>query len=244
MNSKLIAIAAMTSSLLLGTGCGDDDTDMMGSGGTSGASGSSGRNNSGASGSSTSGLANGGMAGTGNDTGEPLGEDNPPKLGAQIDRAGRPAISTALVATFETDEDVKNSKKDAYNAADDPTTWAEDAEADLMTNLAILDSLDSVCGNQLLADGAGARYEALAGVLLDDQLYVNTASGTCEAYLGVEAEALGLVEDGGCGGRTPNYDVIERSYSVLAAGALTGVDDTIPQDDQEHSLTEFPFIAP
>jgi len=37
-------------------------------------------------------------------------------------------------------------------------------------------------------------------------------------------------------------DVIERSYSVLAAGALAGIDDTITGDDVEH-LGSFPFVG-
>ncbi len=174
----------------------------------------------------------------------PLGADNPPALGAQIDRMGRPAINTALNNPFNGDATARNAAKDAYNSDDDPSTWAATWSDDFQTSLAILDSLDRNCGNQLGADGVeGDRYAFLAGVLVDDQLYVNTASGTCGTYLGHEAEVLEIVEDGGCGGRTPNDDVIARSYSVLAAGALSGVDDTITEDDAEHDASTFPFLA-
>lgn len=174
----------------------------------------------------------------------PLGADNPPALGAQIDRMGRPAINTALNNPFNGDATARNAAKDAYNSDDDPSTWAATWSDDFQTSLAILDSLDTVCGNQLGADGVeGDRYAFLAGVLADDQLYVNTASGTCGTYLGYEAEVLEIVEAGGCGGRTPNDDVIERSYSVLAAGILEGVDDTIEADDAEHDPNVFPFLA-
>ena len=49
------------------------------------------------------------------------------------------------------------------------------------------------CGNQVLAGPApvAGRYKALADILADDQLYVNTASGTCNQYLAVEANAIG-----------------------------------------------------
>ena len=167
-----------------------------------------------------------------------------PQLGLQIDRVGRAAINTALNNTFNGDEAAKGAAKDRYNAAG-PTDWMT-FQDDFAVSLAILDSLDTVCGNQLLADGVvDERYQALAGVLADDQLYVNIDSGECGTYLGLEAEVVGAVPTGagGCGGRTPSDDVIERSYSVLAAGALQGIDDTIQGDDGEQSAG-FPFLAP
>jgi len=48
---------------------------------------------------------------------------------------------------------------------------------------------------------------------------------------------------GGCGGRTPNEDVVERSFSVLAAGTLTGIDDLVTGDEGDHSVDVFPFLA-
>lgn len=171
------------------------------------------------------------------------GANNPPTLGAQVDRAGRAAISTALVATFEADADIAGAAKDAYNAAS-PDSWGTFADG-IAGNLAILDAIDANCGNQLLADddNADGRYATLASILSDDQLYVNSGSGTCGVYLGLEAEIVGAIGegDGGCGGRMPADDVIDRSYSVLAAGILTGVDDTITEDDKGFDDT-FPFL--
>ena len=78
-------------------------------------------------------------------------------------------------------------------------------------------------------------------------LQSNPASGTCDGgvYFGVEAETLAILGagEGGCGGRDPNNDVIDRSYSVLAAGILTGVDDTITGDSATHDPDLFPFLA-
>jgi hypothetical protein len=97
----------------------------------------------------------------------------------------------------------------------------------------------------LSASEDDTRYQTLATVLADDQLYVNINSGDCGTYLGLEVEVVGAVDVGvgGCGGRTPSDDVIERSYSVLAAGALAGIDDTIAGDDGEQTR-DFPFLAP
>lgn len=175
---------------------------------------------------------------------QPLGRDARPALGNQIDRAGRAAINTALNETFNGDTTVKEAAKDAYNAAG-PTDWGSYA-APFAASLAILDSLDATCGNQLIADDANAdgRYAALAGILADDQLYVHTDVGECGTYLGLEAEIVGALGagEGGCGGRMLGDDVIERSYSVLAAGILAGVDDGVTADDGAHSA-EFPFLA-
>jgi hypothetical protein len=139
---------------------------------------------------------------------------------------------------------VHDQVSDAYNSASDPSEWVGLFADEIATNIAILDSLDTVCGNQLLAGDAVApgRYSALAGVLADDQLYVNTASGTCQQYLAVEGNAVGITNTD-CGGRTPLEDTIDVTYSVLAVGALTGVGDGVPIDaDGTASITAFPYL--
>lgn len=166
-----------------------------------------------------------------------------PALGVQIDRAGRVAISTATISTFEPDPVARSTAKDKYNAA--PATEWSSYQAPIARSLGILDALDGTCGNQLLADSGSKRYQYLAAVLADDRLWLNSASGKPSVYLGVEAEAIGAVPPGagGCGGRSPGDDVIERSYSVLAAGILAGVDDGVAKDDGIATDT-FPFLAP
>jgi len=101
--------------------------------------------------------------------------------------------------------------------------------------------------DELLADPDPAkdRYAPLAKVLLDDQLYLNSAKPG-SVYLGVEAEVVGaaMPGQGAGGGRQPGDDVIARSYSVLAAGALSGIDDGVDKDDTTPDPRTFPFLAP
>lgn len=225
------AAGGSTAGAVAGAGGG-----LAGSGGSDGGAG-------------TGGVGDGGVGDGGLDAmpATPRGANNPPTLGAQIDRMGRPAVSTATIATFTADATTKGARKDAYNQAA-IATWATFIP-DMRASLAILDALDGTCGNQLAADAMSLpRYTFLATVLSDDRLYVNSGSGKCGIYLGLEAEivnpSLPAELKGSCGGRTPTDDVIDRSYSVLAAGLLTGVDDTITSDaEATHSLTTFPFLA-
>jgi hypothetical protein len=171
------------------------------------------------------------------------GPNAPPTLGPRIDRAGRPAITAALIATFEADPDTKRRVVADYNAAGLSNQQFTDT---IKASLGVLDGLDGKCGNQLLADPdpAADRYAPLAKVLLDDQLYLNSDRDG-SVYLGVEAEFVKAAPAGGgaAGGREPGDDVIERSYSVLAAGAFSGIDDNVPIDDPRPNPDVFPFLA-
>jgi hypothetical protein len=170
----------------------------------------------------------------------------PPALGPQIDRMGRAGVNTAVTDPFNLNSTGKGANQDGYNAAAVPAQWGSQYAARFAGNLAVLDSLDTVCGNQLLAGPApvAGRYNTLASVLADDQIYVNSNSGTCNVYLAVEANAVGITNND-CGGRTPVVDTIDRTYSVLAAGALSGVTDGVDRDaDGTHSSTSFPFLLP
>lgn len=175
-------------------------------------------------------------------------DDNPPPpaLGAQIDRMGRAGVNTAVTDPFNLVSSQKGANQDGYNANSNPTQWGAAYTARFAGNLAVLDSLDTVCGNQLLAAPAPSpgRYNTLASVLADDQLYVNSNSGTCDVYLAVEANAVGI-SNNDCGGRTPLVDTIDRTYSVLAAGVLAGVTDGVDRDaDGAASTSSFPFLLP
>ncbi|MFO0588019.1 MAG: DUF4331 family protein [Polyangiaceae bacterium] len=229
MNARSFLMVSLTTLALAAfAGCGDGGS---GSGGTGGATATGGT--------TATGGSTGGSGGTTTTTMMP----KPPTLGAQIDRMGRPAINTALDHTFDTDATAKDTAKDAWNANSDASTWATYVP-EVEKNLAILDSLDTVCGNQLLADknkNDASRYAGLAGVLADDRLFVNTAGSACTQYLAVEGNAIGLANND-CGGRRLSYDVIETSYSALAAGMLTGIDDKIAISDAAKGET-FPYLA-
>jgi hypothetical protein len=217
MKIRTVLIAAIAAIFAVAVGCSDDPSTTTTSSGTSSSSTSS-----------SSGS---------------LGKM--PTLGGQIDRMGRPAINTAANKTFEKDATKADMGKDAWNANSDPSKWKTDYVAEIQTNIAILDSLDTVCGNQLLADTTKmdpTRYAGLAGVLADDRLYVNAAGASCTTYLAVEANFLGTANTD-CGGRTLAYDVIDASYTVLATGALDGsVGDAVPISDAAKGES-FPYLA-
>jgi Domain of unknown function (DUF4331) len=162
----------------------------------------------------------------------------PPTLGAQIDRLARSAVNSRLNHSFDADAAARGAAKDAYNAAA-PATWPS-FRGEIAKNLALLDSLDGVCGNQLLAGATATagRYDALADVLANDQLNVNTATGTCTQYLAVEQGVTG-----DCGGRAPTYDTVDVTLAAAVGGAASGVTDGIGADDQAPSSTTFPFLA-
>jgi hypothetical protein len=171
-----------------------------------------------------------------------LGKRNPPgPVGAErIDRAARPAISAALISTFA--PDARQADLDRYNRGASP-----DFIQIMAGSLAILDGLDGECGNQLAIDlNLDNPYIPLARALNDDQIYVQSErEGVGSVYLGVEGEALGVLDrgQGSGGGRVPGDDVVQRSYSVLVAGQLFGYDDLVESDDAEHDIDVFPFLA-
>ncbi len=171
----------------------------------------------------------------------------PPAIGTtQIDRMGRPAINTAVTAPFA-DKAAHDTAQDAYNASASPANWKTQYTSVFAPNLGILDSLDGNCGNQLAAEGseAAGAYDALAGVLADDQLYLRTDKTTCALYLAVEADATLLTTNNGdCGGRTLTEDVIDESYSLLAVGAPSGVTDGVSgADTTARVTTTFPYLG-
>jgi hypothetical protein len=168
----------------------------------------------------------------------------PPTLGAQIDRFGRPAVNTALNHSFDANAMTAGPAKDAYNASSTPSGWAASYAAEMAKNLAILDGLDTVCGNQLLAGSmlTPTRYSGLAGALADDRQYLKTDATACTQYLAVELNATGVAANGDCGGRKLDYDVIDTSYSAFAIGVISGVGDGVPPDADTKGTT-FPYLA-
>jgi hypothetical protein len=163
-----------------------------------------------------------------------------PALGMQIDRMARPAINTALNAVLDADP-LKTAKKDKYNQASNPTTWkttqldtamtppAGTVLAEFAKYIGFFDVLDqglatvtptNGCNNgaRFMAPPSPTSYGELATILADDELYVDTTKGGCGFYLSLEVEVAAGVPHTQCGGRTLTMDVVDVSYSLLAAG--------------------------
>lgn len=167
----------------------------------------------------------------------------PPVLGAQLDRAGRPLIGSVLIGALS-DEPNRTTVREAYGRAGDPATWRTTLlrtnttiEDELEFDLARFDAIDKgfVAGNNtLMGCQNGFRYslpvrpesyQNAAALFADDQLYIDTAKASCGVYLSLEIElASGATQPHtACGGRTPSHDVVDVTYSVIAAG-LDGLD--------------------
>lgn len=163
----------------------------------------------------------------------------------QIDRMGRPLTGNALLGSF-TDEEASDRLKERYNSAT-PSTGAGFV-IEMERTLGIYDGFDGTCGNQLLADPkatSAARYRALATVLADDRLWINSESSICGEFFSVEFAALGGDDSKViyCGGRTPTEDAIDVYRSVLSMGQAKGIADGVDRDEREHSNSDFPFLA-
>lgn len=167
------------------------------------------------------------------------------RQGRQIDRVGRPLTGNALLGTIAS-EDVSDALKEQYNAATPLTSRRFVAEIE--KGLALYDGFDGRCGNQWLAEPKAPpaqRYRALAELLADDRLWVDSRAKTCEKFLAVElADRSGRRDmSGDCGGRTPLVDAIDVYRSLLVNGSTRGVDDGVDHDDRVHSASVFPFLA-
>jgi hypothetical protein len=184
-----------------------------------------------------------------NDSGFPA----PPALKTQIDRMGRPAINTALNHPFDkADAGTAGPAKDSYNADKSVATWKGTYSGQFITNLAIFDGLDQNCGNQAAYGKVTtpSPYAALAGLAADDELYLDTSKTVCQQYLGVELNAVGILANSDCGGRTLPEDVMDLTYgavsgvvSVTDAGVLQGLSDGVNAPAAKTNGTTFPYLA-
>ena len=163
----------------------------------------------------------------------------------QIDRAARPLTGNALLGTLAPEE-ISDAFKETYNMST-PADGGKFVD-EIASNLGLYDGFDGKCGNQWLADAKAAptqRYHALASLLADDRLWVNSASAVCTQFFAVERAALGddraLAKD--CGGRTPTYSASNIYRSMLVDGTTDSVSDGLSRDEREHSDSVFPFLA-
>jgi len=164
-----------------------------------------------------------------------------PALGTPIDRVGRPLTGNALIGLFDPD-DVSDQRKEVYNRAA-PVDWPQ-FTPDLERSLALYDGFDGTCGNQWLATRtvAPARYRALAKLLADDRLWIDSRSTVCTKFFALELAGPGGPSQG-CGGRAPELDVVDIFRSLLVSGQPAGLEDGVAHDDRVSSATEFPFLA-
>jgi hypothetical protein len=144
-------------------------------------------------------------------------------------------------------DDVSDNLKEQYNQTT-PATAARFIP-EIEKTLGLYDSFDGHCANQLLADRSqesAARYHAMASLLADDRLWVNSESTLCLQFFAVELTNLAGQGERSidCGGRTLTEDAVDVYRSLLANGTIRGVDDGVDRDDQNHSDSQFPFLAP
>jgi len=213
---------------------------------------------------------------TGGDMNTGGGDPVKPALATtQVERMGRGTINVAVTNPFDLDYTKgidgtttiyggtnRNATRDLNSKDGDFANWKTKWTPIIAKTLAIYDGVDMTCGNQFGAcakpGGCVAgdvknpqRYDFLAGVLADDQLYVNTAVADCSYYLAVEAGVGGTF----CGGRTPNVDVVDVMYTAATVGA-TGfpstpggafaVGDAVSAEaatETKADLTNFPFLG-
>lgn len=163
-----------------------------------------------------------------------------PVLGERMDRIGRTLTGNALLGPLDP-EDVIDQRKEQYNRAA-PKEWRSFAP-DIQRTLGLYDAFDGVCGNQWLAANTAKpdRYRALARLLADDRLWIDSRHRECKRYMAVETGQSQRLAD--CGGRTPGSDAIEVYRSLLVNGTETGVDDGVAHDDKPTSTLTFPFLA-
>lgn len=189
----------------------------------------------------------------------------------QIERMGRGTINVAVTNPFDLDYSAVqggngvNATRDMHSKDGNQAGWAAKWTPIIATTLGIYDGVDRVCGNQFgacsMAAGCASastpmpgRYNTLAGVLADDQLYVDTTKSDCSFYLAVEAALLQVPgANMFCGGRTPLVDVVDVMYTAATVGAAGfpatptagfAIHDGVTKDNETtDSLTTFPFLS-
>ena len=145
----------------------------------------------------------------------------------QVDRRGRPMASTIL----------PEEKRDAYNAASDPSTWVSMYSADFEAVLTDIDNADGISGNPL------DPPSEIAPIMADDRLKVDLEWSACLGIWGFErSELVPQPHTNDCGGRMLDYDYVEEFLGMTISGFDPVYDDFVTENDVPF-LTEFPFLA-
>jgi hypothetical protein len=168
--------------------------------------------------------------------------------GKPLNRMAQPFVKNTLLgsAPFSTD-DASGRVRDQFNAATPASSAVFIKE--LEKSLAFQDSLDGECGNQVLANRnvvSPLRYRALAALLANDRLWVNSNSVVCTQYFAVELAHLAVRKDlmNDCGGRSPTYNNSNVFRSLIIAGTTGTTSDGLERDEHAPSSAVFPFLAP
>ncbi len=117
------------------------------------------------------------------------------------------------------------------------------------------------CGNTVLYNAGNplpnppnaGSYLGLASLLAADEIFLNTSKPACQLYLALEYYASqpgGVGMETTCGGRKPQYDVVDFSLSMIAAGVggfdvAAGFVPKIGDGVGPHTdyLTDFPYLG-
>jgi len=145
----------------------------------------------------------------------------------QVDRAGRPLVSTLMIP-----EDMR----DSYNTASDPATWAGLFGSTIEASLQLLDTADGVVGNMFYDP------QTLAPIFADDRLQVDIQKGQTGGYFMIESSALVPQDWNIAAGRTLSEDVLDGTLSMLVTAWDPVIGDYVDANDVPF-LDEFPFLA-
>jgi hypothetical protein len=176
---------------------------------------------------------------TGSSTDDVVDQDGVPRLGARIDRIGRPEITNFVVRD--------KALKQEFNAEDS----FDMPEEDLVRYASVMKvSLGHYDAHDGTPDFDDETAQTLATVLADDQLRIDM-SLPCDAqtvgyFTLVRSERRG-VEPTTCGGRTPNEDVFDTLITLYTIGPTRNepaVGDGVGFEASTGKAgNEFPYLA-
>jgi hypothetical protein len=145
----------------------------------------------------------------------------------QIDRKGRPAISSLI----------SEGQRDAYSAASDPSAWPALFTSEIQAAVTALDLADGVLGNGFIAP------DVFAGIAVDDRLQVDLEWSQCAGFFSIEtSDLVPQPHTNNCGGRQLTEDVIDGLLSMQVSSWDPMVSDFVDANDVPF-LTVFPFLA-
>ena len=146
----------------------------------------------------------------------------------QVDRVGRPAVSTLMIP---------QDMRDSYNRSSDPASWEQAFGAAIETSLQALDTAD---GNP---DNGYSEPATLAPVFADDRLQVDIQKGqTGDFYFSIETSALVPQDWNISAGRRLSEDVVDLTLGMVVSAWDPWVSDYVDTNDVPF-LDDFPFLA-